>query len=101
MHNSEIVISHSATISALVGVPLSLHYHQNLSSASLLGLATHKMPTDLIGSWSMHTVKKDWDYLTLLESNDWLKYKAEAHERMKLSSGNWRIENSNPTANIL
>ena len=40
MHNSEGVISYSATISALVRVFQSLHYHQDLSSASLIGQAT-------------------------------------------------------------
>ena len=42
MHNSEGVISCSATISALEGAFQSLHYHQDLSSASFLG----KRPTN-------------------------------------------------------
>ena len=49
----------------------------------------------------MHTVKKNWDCPTLLEFNDWLKDKSEAHERMKLSSGKPKIENSNLPANVL
>ena len=34
----------------------------------------------------MHTVKKDWTRSTLLDFNEWLKDKAEAHERMKIST---------------
>ena len=37
-------------------------------------------------AWSMHTVKKGWSRPTLLDLNDWLKDKAEAHERMKVST---------------
>ena len=59
MHNSEIVISHSATISVLVGVFRSMHLHQDLSSASFLVQATQKLPPNLKDAWSMHTVKKD------------------------------------------
>ena len=36
MHNSDSIISYSATVSSLVGVFRSLHYNQDLSSASLL-----------------------------------------------------------------
>ena len=34
-------------------------------------------------SWSIFTVKKHWVKPTLLDFNDWLKEKAEAHNRMK------------------
>ena len=34
----------------------------------------------------MHTVMKDWSQQTLLDFIDWLKEKAEAHERMKVST---------------
>ena len=37
-------------------------------------------------AWSLHTVEKDWTRPTLLNFNDWLKDKAEAHKRMKVSS---------------
>ena len=40
MHNSDSIISYSATISSLVGVLRSLNYLQDLSGASLLGQAT-------------------------------------------------------------
>ena len=36
--------------------------------------------------WSMHTVKKSWSRPTLLDFNEWLKDKAEAHEMMKVST---------------
>ena len=35
----------------------------------------------------MHTVKRSLGRPTLIDSNDWLKDKAEAHERMKTASG--------------
>ena len=47
----------------------------------------------------MHTVEKIWDRLTILEFNDWLTDKAEAHDRMKLSSGEPKAEHSNPSTN--
>ena len=100
MHNSESVISYSATISALVGVFRFLYYHQNLSSASRLGQATHKLPINLKEAWSMHTVKKNLDRPTLLEFNDWLRDKAEAHERMKISSGKPKTKDSNAPTNV-
>ena len=99
-HNSESVISYSARISALVGVFQSLHYHQDLSSASLLGQAAEKLPPNLKEAWPLHTMKNNWDRLTLLEFYDWLKNKAEAHERMKLSSEKRITEESNPPANV-
>ena len=86
MHNSENVIAFSATISALVGVFRSLKYEHDLSSAALLGQAVQKLPPNMKEAWSMHTVKKDWSRPTLLDFNEWLKDKAEAHERMKASA---------------
>ena len=84
MHNSESVIAFSATISALVGVFRSLKYEHDLSSAALLGQAVQKLPPNMKEAWSMHTVKKDLSRPTLLNFNEWLKDKAEAHERMKV-----------------
>ena len=86
MHNSENKIAFSATISALVGVFRSLKYDHDLSSAALLGQAVPKLPPNMKEAWSMHTVKKNWSRPTLLDFNDWLKDKAEAHERMKVST---------------
>ena len=47
MHNSESIISYSATICSLVGVFRSLNYVQDLSSASLLGQAVQKLPPNM------------------------------------------------------
>ena len=87
MHNSESIISYSATVSSLVGVFRSLNYVQDLSSATLLGQAVQKLPPNMKEAWSMHTVKRSLDRPTLIDFNDWLKDKAEAHERMKTASG--------------
>ena len=37
-------------------------------------------------AWLMHTVKHNLDRPTLIDFNDWLKEKTEAHKRMKTSS---------------
>ena len=100
MLNSESMISYSATISALVGNFWSSHCYENLSSTSILGQATQKPPPKLKESWSTYTVKNNWDRPTLLEFNDCLKDKAEAHERIKLSSGKPKTKDSNPPANV-
>ena len=75
MHNSDSIISYSATISSLVGVFRSLNYIQYLSSASLLGQAIQKLPPNLKEAWSMNTVKRNLDRPTLIQFNDWLKEK--------------------------
>ena len=98
MHNSENIISYSATICSLVGVFRSLNYLQDLSSASLLGQAVQKLPPNMKEAWSMHTVKRTLDRPTLIDFNDWLKDKAEAHERMKSSSTKTKTEDSTTTA---
>ena len=99
MHNSESIISYAATICSLVGVFRSLNYVQDLSSASLLGQAVQKLPPNLKEGWSMHTVKRDLVRPTVIDFNDWLKDKAEAHERMKASSGKPKVEET-PTGNV-
>ena len=99
MHNSESFISYAATICSFVGVFRSLNYVQDLSSASLLGQAVRKLPPNLKEGWSMHTVKRNLNRPTLIDFNDWLMDKAEAHERMKTSSGKPKIEES-PTGNV-
>ena len=40
----------------------------------------------------MNTVKRNLDLPTLIHFNDWLKEKAEAHERMKAASSKPRSE---------
>ena len=84
--SSENVIAFSSTISAMVGVSRSLKYEHDLSSAALLGQAVPKLQPNMKENWSMHTVKKVWSRPTLLDFNYWLKDKAEAHKRMKVST---------------
>ena len=92
MHNSDSIISYSATVSSLVGVFRSLNYVQDLSSASLLGQVLQKLPPNLKEAWSMNTVKRNLDRPTLIQFNDWLKEKAEAHERMKATSSKTKTD---------
>ena len=46
-------------------------------------------------SWSLFTVKKHWVKPTLLDFNDWLKEKAEAHDLMKNTAPKARTEDTN------
>ena len=96
MHNSENVSAFSA-LSALVGVFRSLKYDHDLSSATLLGQAVQKLPPNMKEASSMHTVKKDWSRPTLLDFNEWLKDKAEAHERMNVSATKHKNDESAPS----
>ena len=86
MHNSDNIINYSAAISSLVGVFKSLSYDADLKSASLLNQAVQNLPPNMKESWSLFTVKKHWVKPTLLDFNDWLKEKAEAHDLMKQSA---------------
>ena len=97
MHNSDNVIEFSATISAMVGVFRPLKYEHDLSSAALMGQAVQKLPPNMKEAWSLHTVKKDWSRPTLLDFNEWLKDKAEAHERIKVSSAKPKADESAST----
>ena len=47
----------------------------------------------------MHKVKRDLSRPTLIDFNDWLKDKAEAHERMKSATGKPKVEET-PTGNV-
>ena len=94
MHNSDNIINCSATISSLVGVFKSLSYDSDLKSASLLNSAVQKLPPNLKESWSLFTVKKHWVKPTLLDFNNWLKEKAEAHDLMKQTSSKARTEDN-------
>ena len=91
MHNSDNIINDSAS---LVGVCKSFSYDSNLKSASLLNTAVHKLPPNLKESWSLFTVKKHWVKPTLLDINEWLKEKAEAHDSMNTTSSKARIEDN-------
>ena len=94
MHNSDNIINYSAAISSLVGVFKSLSYDADLRSASLLNQAVQKLPPNMKESWSLFTVKKHWVKPTLLDFNDWLKEKAEAHNLMKQSATKARPEDN-------
>ena len=84
MHNSENVISFSSAISGLVAVFKSLSSNDDLKSVNLLNQAVSKLHLYLKEAWSMHTVRHNWQRPTLLDSNNWLKEKAEGHERLRL-----------------
>ena len=92
IHNSDNILNYSAAISSLVGVFKSLSYDADLKSASLLNQAVQKLPPNMKESWSLFTVKEHWVKLTLLDFNDWLKEKAEAHDLMKQSATKARPE---------
>ena len=94
MHNCDNTIKYSTTISSLVGVYESLSYESDLKSASLLNTAVQKLPPNLKESWSLFTVTKYWVKPTLLDFNDWLKEKAEAHDLMKQTSSKARTEDN-------
>ena len=94
MHTSDNIINYSAAISCLVGVFNSLSNDADLKSASLLKQAVQKLPPNMKESWSLFTVKKHWVKPTLLDFNDWLKEKAEAHDLMKQSATKARPEDN-------
>ena len=82
MHNSESIINYACAISSFIAVFTSLGYEADLNSSSLLNQVVQKLPPNLRESWSLHTVKKGWLRPSLLNFNDWLQEKAEAHDRM-------------------
>ena len=86
MHNSDNIISYSAAISSLVGVFKSRLYDADLKSASLLNQAVRKLPSNMNESWSLFTFKKHWVKPTLLDFNDWIIEKAEAHDLCKYAA---------------
>ena len=94
MHNSDNIINYFATISSLVGVFKSRSYETDLTSASLLNTAVQKLQPNLKDFWSLFTVKKYLVKPTLLDSNDWLKEKAEAHDLLKQTLSNARTEDN-------
>ena len=94
MHNSDNIINYSAAISSLVGFFKSLSYDADLKGAFLHNQTVQKLPPNLKESWSLFTVKKHWVKPTLLDINDWLKEKAEAHDLMKQSATKARPEDN-------
>ena len=92
MHDSENIISFSMTISSLVAVFRSLDYEEDLKSVSLLNQALSKILPNMRESWSLFVVKRNWSRPNLIDFNNWLKDKAEAHEQMKNMPGKPKVE---------
>ena len=95
MHSSDQIIHFSTTVSSLVAVFRSLSYDADLQSSSLLIQAVQKLPPNLKKLWSLHTVKRDSICTTMLDFNDWLKERAEGHDRMKTTSFRSKPEDTN------
>ena len=94
MHNLENAISFSSAISGLVAVFKSLSFNDDLKSVNLLNQAVSKLSPNLKEAWSMHTVRHNWQRPTLLDFNNWLKEKAEGHERLRVL--NSKAKNEEP-----
>ena len=97
MHNSENFVSFSMIISSLVAVFRSLDYEEDLKSVSLLNQALSKNPPNMRESWSLFVVKRNWSRPNLIDINNWLKEKAEAHEPMKNMPGKHKVEEPSKT----
>ena len=85
------------TISSLVAVFRSLDYEEDLKSVSLLNQALSKIPPNMRESWSLFVVKRNWSRPNLIDFNNWLKDKAEAHEQMKNMPGKPKVEEPSKT----
>ena len=94
MHNSDNIINYSATSSSFVGVFKSLSLDSDLKSTSLLNTSVQKLPPNLKESWSPFTVKNCWVKPGLLDFNDWLKEKVEAHDLKKQTSSKATTEDN-------
>ena len=89
------IIHFSTNVSSLVGVFRSLSYDADLQSSSLLNQTVQKFPPNLKESWSLHTVKRNLILPTMLDFNDWLKERAEGHDRMKTTYFRSKPEDTN------
>ena len=85
MSYSESMVSYSATTSVLVRVLRSVHYHQDFSSASILGPSDTEAATKFERSLVFVYGEKQLELSDIIEFNNWLKEKAEAHERITSS----------------
>ena len=97
MHNSESIISFASCISSLVAVLKSLGFEYDLKSTSVLNQVILKLPPNMKESWSLISVEKCWRQPTVLDFNDWLRDKAEAHELMRVSQNKSRPEETPKT----
>ena len=67
-----------------------MSFNDDLKSVNLLNQAVSKLSilkkavTNLKEAWSMQTVRHNWQRSTLLDFNNWLKEKAEGHERLRV-----------------
>ena len=61
------------------------------TSVNLLNQAVCKLPPNLKETCSMHTVRHNWQRPTLLVFNNWLKEKAEGHERLRVINSKTKI----------
>ena len=86
MHNSESIIKFPSCISSLVAVLKSLGYEYDLMSTYVWNQVISKLPPSMKESWSLHSIKSCWRQPTVLDFNDWLPDKAEAHEIMRCMS---------------
>ena len=91
MHNSDNIINYSGCISSLVGVTESLSLDSDSKIAALLNTAIQKLK--MKDSLSLHR-QKHWVKPNLLEFNDWLKEKAEAHDLMMNTATKARTEDT-------
>ena len=96
MHNSENFICFSPDIFGLVVVFKSLSFNDDLKSNSLLNQAVSKLPPNLKEAWSIDTVRHNWNWQhpTLFDINNWVKEKAEGHERLRVL--NSKAKNEEP-----
>ena len=85
------------TISSLVAVFRYLDYEEHFKNVSLLNQALSKIPPNIRESWSLFVVKRNWSRPNLIDFNNWLKDKAEAHEQMKNMPGKPKIEEPSKT----
>ena len=90
--NSENVIGFSSAVSGLVAVFKTLSFNDDLRTVTLLNQAVSKLPPHIKEAWSMQTVKCRRHQPTLLDFEEWLKEKAESHERLKLINSKGQSE---------
>ena len=98
MHNSENDFIFFSAKSDLVAVFKSLSFNIDLKSVNLLYQAVCKLPPNLKETWSMQNFRNNLQRPTLLGFNNWLKEKAEGHERLRVL--NSKAKNEEPVKPI-
>ena len=51
-----------------------------------------KLPPNFKEAWLLQTVRRQWHLPTVLEFNEWLKEKADGHERLKTINSKVKYE---------